>query len=287
LIALALMTLALLGWLLAPRLKRDPVARFWALGLVLATIPVSASFSSDRVLVLVGVGAMPLLAGLFGDLVQSLSGAGPKLGGFRSLAIFGYVVIHIAVAGVMNPIRARSLEIAGRALERADDGIPSDASIRDKTVIVANAPVDAFVSFIHVMRERRGAPRPAQLHSLASATSPIEVTRLDELTLRVRPAQGYLYGDTERFWRAARDPFRLGERVELPTVSVEISALTPDGRPAAADFHFRHPLDSSVYVFRSFEAGEFVPWQPPALGASVHFPAEDFVKILLADVQRY
>ena len=46
-----------------PQLRARPEARFWALGMLLALIPVSAAFPMDRLLLFSGIGAFGLLAG--------------------------------------------------------------------------------------------------------------------------------------------------------------------------------------------------------------------------------
>jgi hypothetical protein len=61
----AVCALAFLAYAMLPLLKRDPVARFFATGLVLAAIPVCATFPGDRLLLFVGIGAMGLVAQLF------------------------------------------------------------------------------------------------------------------------------------------------------------------------------------------------------------------------------
>jgi hypothetical protein len=285
LILLAVLTLALVGWLALPLLRRDRTARFWALGMLLATLPISASFSSDRTLLLVGLGAFALLALVFADLLETLA-SGARIGVVRGTVALGYAVLHLGVAPLLCPLRARSIEVAGAALERADESLPSNPAVRDKTLIVVNTPVDALIGFLHVMRERRGAPRPLHVYSLASATSALEITRVGERVLRVRPERGYLYTETERFWRGARCPFRLGERIELAGVSVTISELRADGRPAAADFTFHDSLASNRYVWRAWSDGQYVPFVLPALGRSVRFPQEDLVDILIAEALR-
>jgi hypothetical protein len=285
LFVLALMTLALIGWLAASRLRRDPETRFWALGMLLATVPVSASFSSDRTLLLAGVGAFGLLARLFVDALERVA-KGAGLGRLRAVVLGGYAALHLLAAAILCPLRARSLEVAGAALDRADQSLPRDAAVRGKTLIIANAPVDAFVGFLHVMRERTGTPRPAQIYSLASATSRIEITRTSDRVLRVRPEHGYLYTETERFWRGARHPFRLGQRVELAGLTAVIAALGADGRPRAVDFVFDEPLSAERYVWAAWRADRYVPFVPPPPGQSVSFPKEDFVEILLAEALR-
>ena len=60
----AVACVAMLAAALAPLLRRDREARFWTLGMVLALLPISATFPANRLLFFVGLGAMALLARL-------------------------------------------------------------------------------------------------------------------------------------------------------------------------------------------------------------------------------
>ena len=88
-------------------------------------------------------------------------------------------------------------------------------------------------------------------------------------TLVVRPGIGYIAGIGERLLRDHHLPMSLGERVELTGLTVEVTALTADGRPAEAAFHFAVPLESSSLRWMQWRAGRFVPFTPPAVGETV------------------
>ena len=127
LLVLAVVTLALVTWLAWQLLKTDRWARFWALGAVLAVFPVTASFASDRTLLLVGVGASALLANVIGRGIEA--GSRGELGGARALFILGYTTLHVPVAAALSPARAASIDLAASAIEGADRGIPRGAAI--------------------------------------------------------------------------------------------------------------------------------------------------------------
>ena len=59
---------ALVFFLSRPILREDPTARFFAFGMLLAVVPISAGFPHDRLLFCVGIGAAPLLAMLLARL---------------------------------------------------------------------------------------------------------------------------------------------------------------------------------------------------------------------------
>jgi len=66
---------------------------------------------------------------------------------------------------------------------------------------------------------------------------------------------------------------RLGEKVELAAATIEITALTPDGRPAEATFRFRVPLEDPSLRWFQCTRGDFEPFAPPAIGQTVRLPS--------------
>ena len=50
-------------------------------------------------------------------------------------------------------------------------------------------------------------------------------------------------------------PMRLGERIELTGVTVEITAVTADGRPAEATFRFASSLDDKSLIWLEWRKG--------------------------------
>ena len=66
--AFGVVVLALVFFLSRPILREDPTARFFAFGMLLAVVPITAGFPHDRLLFCVGIGAAPLLAMLLARL---------------------------------------------------------------------------------------------------------------------------------------------------------------------------------------------------------------------------
>lgn len=99
--AFGVVFLALVFFLLRPILREEPTARFFAFGMLLAVVPITAGFPHDRLLFFVGIGAMPLLAMLLFRLFDrsQSSATGRIFGG-------ALVVVHVLIAApfqiVMN-----------------------------------------------------------------------------------------------------------------------------------------------------------------------------------------
>ena len=90
---------------MAPLLRRDSLARFWAVGMFLAAIPVSATTPGNRLLTFVGVGAAGLLARFFGFV---FGGAGSSMNSRWSIPMkvvaWFLVVVHAVIAPISLPL---------------------------------------------------------------------------------------------------------------------------------------------------------------------------------------
>jgi hypothetical protein len=266
------LVLGALALLAAARLRRDPVARFWGLGHVLAIVPACAASPDDRYLVFVGIGAMGLLGQLVAGLLER-EGAVATPRRWRwpaTVAVVALAALHLVVSPVQL---VRAARVPGeRAFEVASDSLPTDDAIRAQTAIVVNVPTAVFVSYAFFTRAFKGQPMPERTRVLASGAHPVAIERLDSATLLVR-----WEGPAERMFRAQADPMRAGDRVRLPGLDVEVTAVTPDGLPRAARFRFDRPLEDPRYRWLRWSSAPaptrgFVAFRPPAVGQTVAVP---------------
>jgi hypothetical protein len=284
-------TLLALGLASHVLLSDDREARFWTLGMVLSGCAVAASVPSERLLLVPGIGGAVLVARLIWKLLpngvsnsedgQEVPDAMP-IGSraWRLLLLAALVFWRLIVCTLLWLILGGAMNVLGSAIDRIDRDIPATPDITSRTVIVVNAPFDTMLSYLQVAREARGTPRPAHLYWLASASSRLALETLDERTLRVRPARGFLLMPIERHYRSDPRALAVGASVSLSEMTVRVLAVTPDGRPAAADFRFREPLSSPSYLLRRWERGRLLPFVPPSRGQIVHLPREDFFRTL-------
>jgi hypothetical protein len=61
----------------------------------------------------------------------------------------------------------------------------------------------------------------------------------------------------------------LYQTVDLGDMRATIETLTRDGRPATVDFQFALPLEDPSLAWFRWQAGRYVPFTPPAIGATV------------------
>lgn len=269
-LALGLATLGLVTAVAWPALKERPEARFYAAGMLAATVPIAGTFPADRLLTVVGLGGAGLLAVVVQHWQQS-----EALARWRVVGLVGLLAYHAVLAPLLLPIRVRSMSGVRRSLAVFDRSVADDASIQDKTVVVVHSPNDGLVGYLPFIRASERRPRPARLRVLAGSLGAVEVRRVDDRTLQIRPDDGYLAEVANRIQRGLSRPFEPGDVIQMPDLRVTVLDVTGDGRPAEATFEFDAPLDDPKLVWRRWSFDHFEPWSPPAVGETVRLDAVD------------
>lgn len=261
----AMLILIVIGAMLAPLLRRDPVARFWALGQTLAVVPICAAVPHDRYLFFVGLGAMGLLAQFACSLLdrESWRTHGRRWRWPAALVACVLMVLHL----VVSPIRlAQSATRASDAwLERASDSIPTDPVVRHQLVVIVNVANPLTVPYSFFIKTVKGQPIPAHTRVLSSGDGPVSVYREDARTIRIR-WQGR---QDHMFFRAKEQPMAPRERIRLTGTEIAVTALTEDGWPTEATFCFDQNLDDPELRWLRWESGSFVGFRPPAVGETI------------------
>jgi hypothetical protein len=276
--AMAVVVIAASLVMFAPLLRRDRIARFWLLGAALATLPACGAFPADRLLPWIGLGGMGVTAQFFVSYVASSEAERARF--VPRVGAAAVVAMHLVVGPILLPLRAIGISQVRAALDRADVTLPRDASIAGRTLIYVNPAADPFASYIPVTRAALGVPRARTQRWLATAASPVRVSRVDERTLRVAPEGGYMILPSEKLFRNTSDqPFVVGESIDTEGMIVTISRVTEDGRPAEILAHFDRPLEDPSYLWFAWKAGGYARFTPPSIGASVVAPAADLVTV--------
>jgi hypothetical protein len=280
--------LSILAWVYygAALWRRERVLRFWTTGMLLAAAIVSASLPGERLLLAVGFGAAPLIARLL--LAANILTAGVSLphSAWRGF-ISALIALHLLVAPILLPIRACAYHVVASVSARLDRSLAADLSIQRQTVVVLNAPMNIFVSYLQVARAWRRQPRPAHFYWLSTASSDTHVTRTAANELMVEQAQGFLFRPEDTHYRADLRSLGASAVIQRPGMQIIIADSLPDGRPLRVRFRFDEPLEAAHYDFRVFRQGELMPWLPGPVGLRVGLPAEDFGQVLLSEVLRW
>ncbi len=264
-----------------PVLARDRTARFFALGAALSAVPVCAGMPSDRVLLLVGIGAMGLAASVVSAYAWHRDGMfdGRARRALTGLAVASILVVHVALNFACLPARARANLFFAPAFDRAALQIPRGESVAGRTVVLVNPPFEPLVLYSAFVHDAAGESRPDRVRVLATGASRVSITRLDARTLAVRPERGFLASAADTMLRSPRRPLPIGPVASLSDVAIAVTALTEDGRPAEARFSFRVPLEDPSLVWRRWSGREIVPFALPAVGQKVELEAVDLAAL--------
>jgi hypothetical protein len=267
--AAALTVLAFVA-LFAPLCRRDPLARFFAVGTLLAVVPVCSTFSADRLLWFVGIGAMGLIARFIAETPRA----------WWSYPVVSLLVfIHVVLAAPLLALRSRSMITVGTPVIRANDSLPPSAALGGRTVVMVNPASDLFAGYVTIYRGAIGQPL-GRVRWLATAVSNVTVTRLDERSLRVRPEHGFVDRIGEQLLRNPSDSLPRGSRIELTGMTIEVTEVEPDGRPAEVRASFDRALEDPSFYWCRWERGRYVAWTPPPVGESVVLPSVNLIEAL-------
>jgi hypothetical protein len=273
---LALVTLVGFAALLVPLWRRLPACRFWILGAVLSLPPACATFPMDRLLVFAGVGVMAAIALVFAEWLEGDAFAA-RSRARRALVTTGVsllAILHLVLAPILLPLRVLTVKLVGGMGERLEASIPTDDGVRGKTLVILSSSAELTTFPPWMQRQVSGSPRPRRMRLLATCFANLRVSRLDATTLRLRPEKGFVDNELLRMARGLSRPFHPGDEVVLSNMRVRVNEVTPDGRPAEADFTFAVPLDDASLLWMRLRAGgALVPWSPPAMGESQVLPS--------------
>jgi len=297
---IALAFAVMLGFLLWPLVRRDAIARFWSMGMMLALIPSCGAFASDRLLFFAGLGGMGLLAQLLGSWgIKAPWIRADRLPryGRRTIAVL-FCLVHLVVAPIGLITGAAKFKGVGDIIDRSAASLPHGPGIEHKQVVIAATPTAFFTIFGPIYQALHGSPIPSGQITLGSGIHPIDLYRPDVRTLIVRPHGGFLLpgGATlassresqpwislgyamplfDRLLRSDDQPMVVGERVSVGGTLVTVTQLTEAGRPAEARFEFDKPLEDSAYVWVTWSDGLYVPFTPPQVGQTMTLPAPEF-----------
>jgi hypothetical protein len=258
---------------LVPLLSRDQEARFWALGMVLALLPIAATFPSNRLLFFAGLGSMALLARLlstiFPDGSPAAAGRASGRGLARGFALL-MVLTHLVIAPLGMPVNAYLTKVMGEPIVRAAATLPADQALTGQDLIFVNAPdFLLYVSYMPSLMLLENRPLPLHIRALSAGPAPTELRREDARTLVLRAEGGMLTGPLGRLFRGPTLPMRAGDRVDLTGVTVETIRVTGDGRPLEVRFRFSVPLEDASLRWVRWEKDGFVPMELPPIGKTV------------------
>jgi hypothetical protein len=266
----ALLFLAFTFWMLWPMLRRDPLSRFLALGMVLAAIPSCATYPNDRLLFFTGIGGMGLVIQYIALAQQSLRSKMSTLLG-RPRAATGllftfWVAVHMVLGPLLLPFSAVTSYFFQRPL---DWGVATLPNLETGQIIIVNLPFDMILPYIILTRASRYATAPVDLRLLSSGMTAVEIEGVDAHTVIIRPQEGLFNQPFQKVFRDESLPFSTGYSFKLNGITVQITKTTAKGHPTEIRYSFELALDNPLLRWVTWSSRGFVPFIPPTAGQRI------------------
>jgi hypothetical protein len=275
-LVLAVLLLAALFWLARAQIQRDATSRFWWLAMALATLPIAASFPSDRLLVVLDLPAMAIVSRTLIGLWEQ------RRERRRSFLLLGVPLLltHALLAPVAFPWRAQQMQRFARASQRAFACLETIPELEQQTLIVLGAPIDFFVSYLQVERAARGLPLPTNVLWFANPRAALDVRGTGQRGFSVEREGGFFTTPAEQLYRRGSSRLTLDDQVLLPGLVGRVSSLTAAGAPARLELTLDEPLLSGRYAVLVWRGEAYVRVGPDALQHLHVPPALPIVELL-------
>jgi len=256
---LALAILLAIAIVLIPLWRRDAQARFFALGQLLAVLPISTAPLADRYAIFVGFGVMGVIARLVFRLLDDRDWlAESRPWRHALLATAGVLAVVAIVAAPIRLVRdaAAYPDDRGFVAQSARQLAPNATAQR---LVVVNPPGPELVIPSLFMRASRREPIVPTL-ALLYTREAVVVSRIDDRTLKVTPLgpQNFLTWPT----------LTTGQQIRLSGVTVSILSVTSEGRPTEVAFRFDVPLEHPSLDWRAWNWASwgYIAFRLPAVG---------------------
>lgn len=268
-VLLGVSAMAVLGWVLwrsqrqgaaaaaapAPRPGTLPerVPGFWLLGSLLALVPVLGSFPSSRLVMPASIGVFAGLAALCMRWWRNLRAAfhARRLAALWPLLGLGLMAhLHLWSAG--HSSRGEVAFSAGQYAAVRDwvrEAELDDRRLSGQRLILLSTTEHTLGFFLPFVLHHLGRPMPRSAWLLSGAMLPHDLHRPSERVLELQSLGGGMgVNAMEQLYRDARLPFRVGERVRLDGLEVEVLQVFA-GAATRVRFTFARPLEDPGYVF--------------------------------------
>lgn len=272
------------AWVLWPLLKSNSRARFWATGMVLSTVPVSAVFAQDRLLFFPSIGGIALIALFLAGWRDKAYWLSERMRWRKAARFMAYYwslthfvlapILFVSVVWLMTNVDRGTMDLSRSA--------PMHPEVTEESVVILNTLHDNMVIGFPIVRSAVGDPVPKYTRILSTGPDEITVTRTDAQTIVLENPKGFFprtYGEQYRNFRT--HPFRIGDRVELTGMTVEILEVKPNGHPTRIQFVFDRNLDDPTlhFVTWSLENG-YIPVDLPDPGHSIAVSGMNYLEAL-------
>jgi hypothetical protein len=274
-IALALIAIFVVA-LRALNLHREKTVQFYALGALLAAVPVCAAGPDDRLLTFVGFGGAGLIAAFLQTLAERFKQTrGAKGIGLKIFA--GYLIlVHFIVAPATLPSNVNSMgKTMGPFIEYPAIAFPEEKLNANTRLMLINPPLPSCVAYIPFVRDYHGLQSVRAAFAMAPGLRAMTLEVLDDATVQITVPDGFIF-PLDNFFRSPKLPFHRGDRIDLGDVNVTVIEVTFDGQPRVVQFEFPSTLKDPDLQFYAWDKWQYRPFTLPAPHQKIEIAAANF-----------
>jgi hypothetical protein len=273
LVTLGVLGLGLLVWLLRaawPGLTGEERrhCRWLFLGAALSLVPVAATFPSNRLLLLPGLGGTVAVAVVLVHAWRTRARAGRRWGVMTGAGVLAFG--HLLLAPLLWPLMFASLWAVQQQTATIVQTLEAELdykAVPGQRVVTLAMPVPTFAMYLPFVMAANGMPKPQAWWSLTLSPQPHVFTRTAAETFELSLSQGRLLSsEFETVFRGPNHPLRAGQQVKLKGMTVTV--LEADEKGASRlGFTFDTPLEELVLL--GWKDGAVHRFTPPPVGAHV------------------
>lgn len=265
-------------------LWQSKAIRFFALGTILALVPVCAILPQDRVLIHAEIGVSGVLSLLCVGLLARLKQDRQSVGWLPKVVIGLMMTVHLLIF----PVSSLALTtFMGAVLQPMSFNVISDlpkaAGQAGARVVFINPPMPNMLFYYPQMRSYMGLTNSKSSWALANGMEQsLMLTVIDESTIRLSSQTAFV----ERLHRDTRSqPFKAGDVVALDGLTITVEKVSADNAPLVALFHFDKPLSDPQWQFYVWDSVGYARFNMPAPGRMVAMPAVNMSAIVKQSLQ--
>jgi len=272
-----------------PLLRKNRVALYWFVGMLLCVLPICATVPMNRNLLFVAIGAFGVMAQFIGGLFARENWTvRPRY--WRVPAWILCVTLIFVHAGFSIISRAKSQSFIKKGFDIFYSTIEVDPAndLTGKTLVVVNAPHPFLFIGLPFLRAYWNQPLPERTRLLAPSFTPLKITRTSEKTLLIEAQTGNIlstdksrkelepnianfYYHFNSLFRPEDLPFKVNEKIELSDMSAEVISVDSDGQPTTVRFDFDISLNDPSLCWLQWNwkrsgFGSYSTFEIPAIG---------------------
>lgn len=269
-----LAVLALLAWLLRPLVRASATARFYALGMLIAVIPICASVVVSRALWYVGFGAIGLLSLYAQQWREPTISLRPAR--LASAFMTVMLLLHLWLSPLFYVVSGKMADLFDGFMDTRAVQLPNTGTESKQLLLLSSLLHVSNITF-PLLKDQALSMGPAPARPTPTITRVRGLVEGEGGFTLSRPAHDHLLvrADADRpgaaFTTMRKSPygFHAGDTVRLSDVTVTVRDVNAEGAARTIELAFQ-PGALAGYQVMSWQHGHFEPDRLPAVGESRH-----------------